>query len=287
MPDPILIATSLAPGERIELQKKAIDSWLENGFQVQSYNEASEAEIICNNFPGVQFVSLDRTAKAHIGKPLVFISDILNDLRYTENNICGIVNSDIFFQNNPNLAAFLSKEASDAIVLGSRLEVEHFEDSSGKPDPFGFDYFFMPTDQIDKLSESEFVLGMPLWDYWLPFEAICQGIPAKRIVPPIGLHVSHDSAWGENIFAFGNIYVLSVVNGIRRQNGTGGWAGATAAFISYHHEQLRNKIQDYDADQDSEEVLMSHMTALAEFYDNISKFSFKFITERSDPINFS
>ena len=157
MPNAILIATSLAPGDRIGLQKRAVNSWLENGFQVRSYNDAKEAELIRDEFPDVQFQAVDRTAQAYLGKPLVFVSDILSDLGAGENGICGIVNSDIFFRNSPDLAGFLFEHANDSIVLGARLEVENYDDDEGKPDPFGIDYNFMPSGLISKLSESDII----------------------------------------------------------------------------------------------------------------------------------
>ena len=75
----ILIATSIAPFE-IENQRKAIDSWIEAGFEVISVNTISELELLKKDFPDIHFIEAKRDASTEKGRPLIYVYDILTKL---------------------------------------------------------------------------------------------------------------------------------------------------------------------------------------------------------------
>ena len=279
----IQIATSIAPGPRLDVQIEAIASWHRHEFRVVSYNEAAEAAPLREAFPDVEFRDAGRTARAQIGKPLVYVSDIVQSLAATSDGVCGLVNSDIFFPEVAGLGAFIEREGAGALILGARLEVGAFNDATGTPDPFGFDYFFFPAAAAQQIPSANFMLGMPLWDYWFPLQLINQGVAAKKLKPPLGRHVSHEGNWAENIFAFGNMFVDYLVEAMQRQTGNQGWGAAGASFICHHHARLRDAAQQSQTAGDGD-AQYQRMAQLAEFYDSLSQFAFRAIVEQSTPL---
>ena len=100
----MLIATSLMYSNdtyEIEKQYKALQTWRDAGFDIISCNVLSEIKQLPILFPQVRFVELKRSGKERTGKPFPFIFDLLEALRENivqENEVCGIINSDIFIK---------------------------------------------------------------------------------------------------------------------------------------------------------------------------------------------
>ena len=91
MKSPLLIATSIAPNERISIQKQAIQSWQNIGMEVISLNTADEIKKLQPIFTNLTFVPQIRTGQTLFGRPYIFISDILNYFRNKNNRVCGII----------------------------------------------------------------------------------------------------------------------------------------------------------------------------------------------------
>ena len=125
------IATSIAPGSRLSVQKQAIESWLALGFRVVSLNCPEEVELLEDQFPGVEFIPQMRTGQMITGKPVIYINDILQYFRTRPDQICAIVNSDIFFKSDKNLCECLAKAARGGLVYGQRIEVSDFGSDDG------------------------------------------------------------------------------------------------------------------------------------------------------------
>ena len=87
----ILIATSIAPYSRLNIQEKAISSWINHGFSVQSLNTVNEINLLQPKFPNVEFIIQARTASLAVGKPMIYISDILHHFRSQNHKIVGII----------------------------------------------------------------------------------------------------------------------------------------------------------------------------------------------------
>ena len=63
------VATSIAP-KGLELQRKAIASWLRLGFAVISFNNTAEVELLAPQFPEVRFVTVARDGLLYDGQQL-------------------------------------------------------------------------------------------------------------------------------------------------------------------------------------------------------------------------
>lgn len=198
----ILLATSLAPGRRLDVQQAAIGSWLDHGFEVISMNAREEITELQRHFPNVDFQPAPRTAAALIGKPLVFVNDLLNALASRNVPVVGIANSDIRLEPIAGLEARLAVEACDKLLIGPRLDVDRWDDPNGKPDPIGADLFIFPRDMIPLWGATRLCLGQGYWDFWLPLIALAAGTPARKLLPPVGRHLRHATSRDESFFLF-------------------------------------------------------------------------------------
>lgn len=195
----ITIATSLAPSKDLRIQKSAINSWLHCGFKVVALNVQSEIDLLQHHFPNIEFVAPKRDASERYGKPYIYIDDILAYFSRQNCKICGIVNSDIHFSQE-NLSTFLHHQAPSSLVFGSRLDIKSFDKASNGTMYSGFDYFFFDQDVINYYPPSNFCMGLPWWDYWLPLFAIISKLPVKKVTTPICYHLIHPGNYSISVW---------------------------------------------------------------------------------------
>jgi len=186
----ITIATSLAPTKDLRIQKNAINSWLHCDFKVIALNIQSEIDLLEHHFPAIEFVVPKRDASEKYEKPYIYIDDILAYFSRKNCKICGIVNSDIHFFKE-NISAFLHQQTLSSLVFGSRLDIKSFDKTSYGTMYSGFDYFFFDQEFINYYPPSNFCMGLPWWDYWLPLFAIVAKLPVKKVITPICYHLIH------------------------------------------------------------------------------------------------
>lgn len=202
----ITIATSIVP-RNFELQRTAINSWLNLGFKVISINSAEEAAIVSQHCPNIPVIIADRTAHPATGKPYVYFDDVRKSLVDLQSDICGIVNSDIFLSADAGFVDFISEVAEDGLLFGSRIDIDSMTNLDGEKFVYGFDFFFFSKKVLCLFPESEFCLGVPWWDYWAPFVPVARGIPCKELISPVAYHVRHETKWASELFCdYGKIF---------------------------------------------------------------------------------
>jgi len=209
--DTITVATSIAP-RGIEKQLNAINSWRRLGLQIISVNSSDEIEYLSSIFSEVTFIQTDRTAADILGKPFVYVDDLLKALRATCSRICGIINSDIILNNSEDILPFLRRECRNTLIYGQRNEIKTLSSSNLTPYYYGRDYFFFEKGFIDCIPSSNFFMGTPWWDWWFPLIAVSAGI---RLVQPLELiahHLSHRQAWEANHYAYTCIEITRLIN---------------------------------------------------------------------------
>ena len=189
-PQKITIVTSIAPGN-LEKQKAATASWKQLGFAVVSLNSDSEIEQLKSQCQDITFQNVNRDAQAEVGKPLIYLDDIFRYFQDHPCQLCGIVNSDIQLQADENWSTWLLDQAENAIIFGSRIEIETLEKRQGELYDKGFDFFFFSPKFLKDFPASNFCLGLPWWDFWVPLIAKQRGWALKRLVTPIAYHLKH------------------------------------------------------------------------------------------------
>gem|GEM_PF-997989 len=188
----IAVITSIAPS-RIEVQQRAIQSWLDLGLEVMSLNVQEEIDCLKVHFTGVTFIPAPRNGRKRLGKPYVYVNDMFAALRETGRETVGIINSDIILRSGRDLLALIRRESKRCLLYGSRIDIDNPEDGDGCYYRRGFDLFFMGRDVTKAIPENNFMLGMPWWDYWLPCLMLSKGIEIKRIENPRAFHLTHEA----------------------------------------------------------------------------------------------
>jgi protein O-GlcNAc transferase len=188
--------TSIAPGN-LESQRLALQSWQVLGFKVISLNNSSEVTILRSLYPHTTFHAVSRDAELEVGKPLIYLDHVWEYLQNacvkteTGNGIFGIINSDIHLKVDFDDLALIEREAKQSLVVSSRIEVENPDQTTGRIYTRGFDAFFFDADLLAKLPKSNYCLGMPWWDFWLPLIAQQHSVPIKYLTTPAAYHVQH------------------------------------------------------------------------------------------------
>lgn len=198
-----IIATSIAP-VNIDNQRNAIDTWIRLGFDVISLNCKEEWEIIRNYFPDINFHIVDKDAREELGKPYVYFDSFMDFFKNSDYDICGIVNSDIYFFNlDESFKEYIAGEATGSLVYGSRMEINSLDNLSGVFYNKGFDYFFFDREFSHIYPATGLCIGQPAWDFWIIFEPIAKKLKVKKIINPIAYHISHKINWEtQNISKF-------------------------------------------------------------------------------------
>ena len=196
---PITLLTSIAPGS-LEKQKNAVNSWLALGFNVISVNSAEELNTLAPLYEGVEFYPVQRNAKEEVGKPLVYLDDIMQCCRERESHIFGLINSDI--QLRPNMGArdftsFIAEHVQDSFIFASRVDIEDLDSTVGDIHVYGFDLFLFQKDFLTDFPSSRFCLGLPWWDYFLPYIAFEKGLKLKYLSPTCIYHVQHPANYSD------------------------------------------------------------------------------------------
>ena len=193
-----ILCTSLTPNN-LSLQQKAIHSWRDAGFDAISVNCKEEISQLSSNFTDIKFVKIDRDAREKHGKPLVYLDDVLTALNTTNASISGIINSDIILRA-PGLSSKLNDKIKGHCFLGNRINVPKITKTDGTRYVLGYDYFIFDPSLPPQIPKTNFCLGMPWWDYWLPMAANLFGFSTVYIDSNIAFHQSHSTNWENNTF---------------------------------------------------------------------------------------
>jgi len=143
------------------------------------------------------FVPTSRNASELLGKPLIYLDDVLSALQQVGTEICGIINSDIVLDECLALPSFLRKACEGALVYGQRVDVNDLTAQRNGVYYFGRDYFFFEQDFIKEIPASNFCIGAPWWDIWVPLVALHTGRSLIQPSERFALHVIHSIAWSE------------------------------------------------------------------------------------------
>jgi hypothetical protein len=209
--DVVTVATSIAP-MNTDKQRVAVASWIDVGLRVLSVNTPNEIKVLKEIFPEVLFIPASRNAREDLGKPLIYLDDVLHALKKSGSKVCGIINSDIILKNCRQLPAFLQSLTQDAFVLGARVDVPNLDAQENGPYYYGRDLFFFDRSFTSHVPPSGFCLGAPWWDIWLPLVALHTGRSLVQPAERFALHLIHDQAWNAYQYCKTSILFLTLIN---------------------------------------------------------------------------
>jgi hypothetical protein len=180
--------TSLPAKPRsVEYQDMCLRSWREAGFDPISVN--SPSELLCHHVPSITTL---RDAATLVGKPLIFISDlIMAASEEARGEPFGIVNGDILLDPKFDLSNRVLSLDPGSAIIAHRVDIQTPDSRLGLTFP-GFDFFALNPKRV--FPDLGMVFGMPWWDHFLALMLIANG-PTKQIRQPFAYHLDHPQAW--------------------------------------------------------------------------------------------
>lgn len=188
------IITSFGP-KRLEHQRFCLQSWLDRGCTVVAVQTHEETETVRQQFPEAEVVGTDFVGDV-FGKPNhVRISALLQQCLQQPGLI---LNSDIHLLSTRDQMARDWTPDSRHFKIGIRWE-QHPKTGQAKLLKYGIDAFLITPEIAQNTPDIGMALGVPVWDYWLPFHAVTR--LGKRLVTKKtdGLrHVAHVQNWHQS-----------------------------------------------------------------------------------------
>ncbi|HUA53743.1 MAG TPA: hypothetical protein VMB81_16340 [Candidatus Sulfotelmatobacter sp.] len=173
--------------------ERCVRSWLEGGHRVISVNTPAEIDQIASRFADVEFRAVERSAVAAVGRPLVYMSDLLNECAVAEADVVGIVNADLFLHAPKSFDRLLARMDGRTLVYAERLDVDDVDDpSEAEPYSAGMDCFLFSPSMVKEIGDENFIFGECWWDYWLPIVLAKRGHRLQLAGPPPFIkHLQH------------------------------------------------------------------------------------------------
>ena len=194
----MIIVTSLNPhNASIERQLAALQSWENAGFKAVSLNFNNEYEKISQKYGKlIQIMQIRRACSGSPRKKLVALADLIEtSYEMNESKIALVLNADIVLRSP---ALIKTKTGPDDLIMIPRWDISCFPPTeTPRQDPWGFDGVLLGSNLRNKFVNRSFGLGLPWWDYWIPFRGIYLGYRPKIIRSCLALHVSHQEKWDE------------------------------------------------------------------------------------------
>lgn len=203
----MIAITSISPTHiNKDIQRKAIESWIELGMKVASVNSPKECDELKELYPEVQFYSTIRTLEKTYGKSYVQISAILDVCKTLDEQEFCIINSDIELKSNKEIIKNIQTDMIDNVILANRIN--HNGDYVGAKYLAGIDVFFIHKRFLNTFPQSMHGLGMTFVDYFIPYSATQSGIPTIFIKNEFAYHLNHPAQYSQDNWKKSGRYFL-------------------------------------------------------------------------------
>jgi len=197
MNDHMVVLTSLSPKENCrDRQQAALESWRAAGFHAVSLNPEAETGIIRKTYgSSAEVLAVDRLCSHGAGRQLVAVTDLIE--RSFEKNLHAafLLNADIQLARE---ATGILGSFREGVTMIPRWEIDRTgELENCEMNPWGYDGVLLGPEMRGVFLCRAFGLGLPWWDYWIPFRALHLGYPVRVLQQPVAFHVRHAEQWNE------------------------------------------------------------------------------------------
>lgn len=195
----------------IEYMQSCVDSWIDSGFTPISVNSRREFATTPNHIKGVEYIFVDRDANAFVGKPLVYIQDMLRIGANRSEGFFVLTNADILLKGSKDIFESLSGICSGQFIAERRFDIPSTDCVSGVKFTDGYDFFAFNSEDILGYSDDGFVFGIPWWDHYLPLKMALAGFNKIEIAKPFVYHLEHDERWDPDLWRmFGSVFMRTI-----------------------------------------------------------------------------
>ena len=175
--------TSISP-KRIKRQRYCINSWIKHGnvVAIQAEHEIQELQ---PQFPQVQFIACSQIEED---------SSRVNICAMIKQGPGLLINSDIKIESTQEEFNIDWEPKPKQFNVGVRYDF----DGPGEPktlNKYGIDAFLITEEIINAIEDHGFVIGIPVWDYWIIWHMITKGFKIKTKRSPGLLHLNHPMGW--------------------------------------------------------------------------------------------
>jgi hypothetical protein len=164
---------------------------------VISVNPEDECEKVAAQHAGISIIPARRDGRAEFGRPLVYMTDLLDAAGSAPTGSVALVNADVLFQGGRRTLERVAEIAGREFLFAHRYEVPTPSAETGWLYRRGFDFFAFPTRRSRDFDMSGFTMGVPWWDYWLPFAALAAGLPIGKLETNSFRHLTHTTKWDQ------------------------------------------------------------------------------------------
>jgi len=192
------ILTSLHPRPEAEKrQKEALTSWVQAGFRPVSLNFSEEMDEVraCYN-ELAEIVESKQPCSGAKKRKLVAVTDLI-EVSYGKNRgaFSLVLNADIIL--DPSARDCLVDQAGGVTMIPRWLVDVSHQGKRAEKDPWGYDGVRLGPELRGVFTNRAFGLGLPWWDYWIPFRALHLGHSVRILNEPLAFHVRHEERWDE------------------------------------------------------------------------------------------
>ena len=194
----MFVLTSLSPRPEAERrQKEALATWKQAGFKGVSLNFPEENANIRRIYPELADVGtayhrcLDEKGRPHVAvAELIERSFVQNKGKFSF-----ILNADIAL--SPLVGQLLSKKCCGITLIPRWQMPLSGENEAPEKDPWGYDGVWLGPDLRGIFNNRAFGMGLPWWDYWIPFRGLYLGYSLRILEKPLAFHARHPKSWSE------------------------------------------------------------------------------------------
>jgi hypothetical protein len=200
--------------------RMCVNSWLEAGYTIYSVNSEKESSSIASLYPDVNIIEVNRDGSHIVGRPLVYISDIIKLAIQSNQRYFALVNADIMISKDAS-AALKGWIPENGFAYSTRLDID---DLSGKNPRVhgGVDFLILETKDVVEIDLPDILFGTPWWDYWLPISLNCRGINGRRLIKnnaPVITHLFHDERWSHtDLFDNFNLFIAELIKAVQQRD---------------------------------------------------------------------
>lgn len=190
----MIALTSIAPSHRNgDMQPIAIQSWIDTGLQVVSFNCKDECETLRDKYKGVTFIeSVD--GRDLYGKPYVPIKSMLDYASKSDADSFVLINSDIILIDSYQVLEIIKQRLPNEATIVQRLD---FANDINKHQTFqsGIDAFFIHKNHIKHIKSDGFYIGLCWWDYTVPYSLLTNHVKVNLLKTPLIYHRLHPTQY--------------------------------------------------------------------------------------------
>ena len=192
---PTRIVTSLST-KNIERQTYCLTTWQRYGLPITAVQTTGESTLLQEKFPWVEYIETDLVGDK-FGKS--YLPRTIELVRQAKTETILIINSDISIEDTKE--EFFTNWDIPGLGCGIRLNHRRYGSTRVKRNPFGIDAFKIEPEMAD-IKDLGFCIGMPGWDYWLPYELNRRGYPISVSQSHL-LHLMHDLNYEDEYIKIG------------------------------------------------------------------------------------